>query len=136
MLISPEQIAPSQDFLKERTVKFILECLRTGKTDELPPTPLVREDEEGDLVAIDGHNLIAVRAFRGEDVDVRVVAASTDGLPSITQANITRNEELAEKYDLVLEQRREVAAKGIVSFAGLIALYPLLFNEVSKNDIS
>jgi len=132
MLISPEKIAPSQDFLKERTVKFIFSCLRDGNTEALPPTPLVRKDEEGNLVAIDGHNLIAVREFRGEDIEVIVAESSTDGLPPTTEANTTRNEELAAKYDSVLDERRKVAAEGIVSFADLIARYQPLFDEVAS----
>ena len=131
MLISPEKIAPSQDFLKERTVKFIFSCLRDGNTEDLPPTPLVRKDDEGNLVAIDGHNLIAARQYRGEDIDVIVAESATDGLPPTSEANITRNEELAAKYDSVLDERRKVAAEGIVTFADLIARYQPLFDEVS-----
>jgi hypothetical protein len=131
MLISPEHIAPSQDFLKEGTVRFIFACLRDGNTDELPPTPLVRKDEQGQLVAIDGHNLIAVRLFRGEDVDVVVAESSTSGLPANSEANITRNQELADKYDTVLGERRKVAAEGITTFADLIEKYRPLFTEAS-----
>jgi len=129
--ISPEKIAPSQDFLKERTVKFIFSCLRDGNTEDLPPTPLVRKDDEGNLVAIDGHNLIAARQYRGEEVEVIVAESSTDGLPPTTEANITRNEELAAKYDSVLDERRKVAAEGIVTFVDLITRYQPLFDEVS-----
>lgn len=131
MLISPEKIAPSQDFLKERTVRFIFSCLRDGNIEDLPPTPLVRKDNEGNVVAIDGHNLIAVRQFRGEDIEVSVAESSTNGLPPATEANITRNEELAAKYDSVLDERRKVASEGIVTFADLITRYQPLFDEVS-----
>jgi hypothetical protein len=131
MFISPEQIAPSQDFLKEGTVRFIFACLRDGNTEDLPPTPLVRTDDEGKLVAIDGHNLIAARQFRGEDIEVIVAGSPTDGLPPTTEPNITRNEELATKYDSVLAERQRVAAEGIVTFGDLIARYQPLFDEVS-----
>ncbi len=131
MRVSPKQIAPSQDFLKEKTVKFIFGCLRDGNVDDLPPTPLIRKDEEGGLVAIDGHNLIAVRLFRGEDIEVIVAESSTDGLPPTTEANITRNQELADKFDSVLGERRKVAAEGVVTFADLIARYRSLFDELS-----
>lgn len=131
MLISPAKIAPSQDFLKERTVTFIFSCLRDGNTEDLPPTPLVRKDDNGNLVAIDGHNLIAARQFRGEDIEVIVAESATDGLPPTSQANITRNEELAAKYDSVLEERQKVATAGIRTFDDLIALYKPLFDEVS-----
>jgi hypothetical protein len=54
------------------------------------------------LVAIDGHNLIAVRQFRGEEIEVIVAESPTDDLPSTTEANVTRNEELAAKYESAL----------------------------------
>lgn len=127
MKISPKNILPSQDFLKERTIQFILECLRTGNTDELPPTPLVRKNEAGQLIAIDGHNLIAVRLYRNEDIEVLVAGSAGDGLPPTSRANIIRNQELAAKYDTVLDDRRKVAAEGIGSFDDLIAKYPELF---------
>ena len=129
MLISPNNIRPSQDFLKPDTVRFIFESIRTGKTDELPPTPLVRTDEDGGLVAIDGHNLIAVRCFLGQEVEVIPVTSAEDGLPPTSEANIERNKELASKYDTVLDEQRRVATEGITSFANLIAKYPDLFVE-------
>jgi len=133
MLVSPEKIAPSQGFLKEKTVRFIFACLRDGNIDDLPPTPLVRKDDEGNLVAIDGHNLIAVRHFRGEGIEVIVAKSSADGLPPTTEANITRNEELAAKYESVLKERQKVVAEGIVNFADLIARYQPLFAEASAS---
>jgi hypothetical protein len=133
MLVSPGKIAPSQDFLKEKTIKFIFACLRDGNTAELPPTPLVRKDEEGKLVAIDGHNLIAVRLFRGEDIEVIVAESSTDGLLPTTEANITRNQELADKYESVLAERKRVATEGIMTFADLISRYQHLFAEASAS---
>jgi hypothetical protein len=127
MKISPKEILPSQDFLKERTVRFIFECLRSGNTEELPPTPLVRKNADGQLVAIDGHNLIAVRQFRNEDIDVIVAESASDGLPPTSDANITRNQELAVKFDTVLAEQHKVAAEGIRNFDDLIAKYPELF---------
>ena len=127
MKVSPEHILPSQDFLKERTVRFIFGCLRTGNIDELPPTPLVRENSKGQLVAIDGHNLIAARRFRDEEVDVIVATSAHDGLPPTSEANITRNQELADKFDIVLQEQERVATEGITSFDDLIAQYPELF---------
>src|SRR5688572_22732874 len=129
MLVSPDKIRPSQDFLKPGTVRFIFECIRTGNTDELPPTPLVRTDEDGELVAIDGHNLIAVRCFLGQEVEVIPATSAEDGLPPTSEANIERNKELASKYDTVLDEQRRAAAEGITSFPGLIAKYPDLFVE-------
>ena len=133
MLVSPKQISPSQNFLKEKTVRFIFDYLRDGNSGVLPPTPLVRKDEEGNLVAIDGHNLIAARLFREEDVEVIVAESVTDGLSPTTEANITRNKELAAKFDSVLEERRKVAAEGVITFADLIARYQPLFDELSAS---
>jgi len=127
MKVSPEIILPSQNFLKERTVKFILDCLFSDRLDDLPPTPLVRKDDHGRLVAIDGHNLIAVRRHREEDIEVIVAETAQDGLPPTSEGNITRNQELAEKFDAVLEEQKKVAAESIESFDDLIAKYPELF---------
>jgi hypothetical protein len=97
MKVTPEKILPSQNFLKERIVRYILTCIATGQTDKLPPTPLVRKDRNGDLIAIDGHNLIAVRLFRGEPLEVIIADSPHDGLPDTIDANRERNKELAEK---------------------------------------
>jgi len=110
-------------------VRYIFDCLNRGRVDDLPPTPLVRKDETGKLVAIDGHNLIAVRLFRHEPVEVIIAGSSRDGLPHTTEANIERNRELAEKFDTVLEDRARVEQEGIKSFLDLIQKYPDLFHE-------
>jgi hypothetical protein len=127
--LSPEAILPSQDFLKEKTVRFIFDCIAKGNFDDLPPMPLVRQDENGRFVAIDGHNLIAVRLFRKEPIDVIVATSAQDGLPPVTEANIERNRELTEKFDTVLDEQRRVEAEGIGSFYDLIHKYPDLFEE-------
>lgn len=132
MLVSPNKICPSQDFLKPATVRFIFECLRTGNTDDLPPTPLVRTNDNGELVAIDGHNLIAVRCFLGQEIEVIPATSADDGLPATSDANIDRNKELASKYSTVLDEQRRVAAEGITSFTDLIRKYPDLFAESAQ----
>jgi hypothetical protein len=131
MLISPDKIAPSQDFLKEKTVRFIFGCLREGNTEDLPPTPFVRRDEAGNLVAIDGHNLIAARLVRGEDIDVIVAESAEPLLPATTEGNVARNEELAVKFDTVLAERQRVASEGIMTFGDLVGKYRPLFDELS-----
>jgi hypothetical protein len=127
--ISPEEILPSQDFLKEKTVRYIFDCIDTGRFDDLPPTPLVRKDETGRLIAIDGHNLIAVRLFRNEPIRVIIADSPHGGLPPTTEANIERNRELAEKFDTVLKEQRRVEQEGIKSFFDLLHKYPELFNK-------
>jgi hypothetical protein len=127
--LSPETILPSQNFLKEKTVRYILDCIARRHLDELPPMPLVRKDKNGKLVAIDGHNLIAVRLFRKELITVIIATSSTDGLPPTTEANIARNQELAEKFDTVLDERHRVEQEGILNFTDLLQKYPDLFKE-------
>lgn len=127
MRVSPETIVPSQDFLKPNTVVFILECIEKGRFDQLPPSPIVRRDKDGELIAIDGHNLIAVKLYRKEDIEVHIANSSTDGLPPITDADIQRNKDLKEKFEAVLVERDRVRSQGIVSFKDFIKRYPELF---------
>ena len=127
MRISPDQIAPSQDFLKAKTVGFIIECIRNGELDKLPPDPIVRKDDEGNLVAIDGHNLIAVKLHRNEDVNVHIALSADDGLPANSEANLQRNQDLKDKYDTVLVERDRLREEGISSFSDLMDRYPGLF---------
>lgn len=131
MRVDPNQIAPSQDFLKEKTVRFILQCIREGKDDQLPPPPIVRKDAQGKLVAIDGHNLLAVRAYRGEFQEVHVAKAPDDGLPEISKSNVDRNNDLREKFDACLLERDRAGSKGVRTMMDLIGRYPELFNKLS-----
>lgn len=129
MQISPDTILPSQNFLKEKTVRFIFDCIAHGRFEDLPPTPLVRMDETGRLIAIDGHNLIAVKLFRNEPIDVIVASSAHNGLPPTSEANKTRNQELLEKFDTVLTEQRHVENEGIKTFHDLLQKYPDLFGE-------
>jgi hypothetical protein len=123
MKVNPQNILPSQDFLKPETLKYILECIRNGNLDKLPPNPIVREDIYGKMVAIDGHNLIAVKLLRNEDVDVHVAKSAYDGLPETSNANIQRNQSLKGRFVSVLEDRTRLQAEGINSFYDLAARY-------------
>jgi hypothetical protein len=128
--IDPRQIAPSQNFLKEDTVRFILECLRNGDEASLPPEPILRQDTEGRPVAIDGHNLLAVRAFMNQRQDVHIAISPEDGL-SDDEGGAARNEDLRNKFESSLVDRDKVVAEGIVSFDDLIQKYPNLFKDAS-----
>lgn len=132
MQLWPGKIRPSQNFLKESTIKYIFECLRTGKLEQLPPPPLVRKAESGELVAIDGHNLIAVRAFRGEPVEVHLTSSADDGLAPTSKSNLERNQELKTKYDVVLIDSQDTKKSGIDTFDDLVAKYQRLFEAESK----
>jgi hypothetical protein len=95
--------------------------------DKLPPDPIVREDGEGGLVAIDGHNLVAVKLHLGGDVEVHVAVSPDDGLPPSSEANIQRNRDLKAKYEGVLREREAIKKGGIYTFRDLISRYPELF---------
>ncbi len=129
MKVLAATVHPSQDFLKEDTIKHIFRCLRDGRLDKLPPTPIVRLDNKGNLIAIDGHNLIAVRAFLGELVEVFVATSSKDGLPETSSANIERNRELRHRYKAALLDNNRINKEGITSFADLLTKYQMLFAE-------
>jgi hypothetical protein len=128
--VDAAKILPSQDYLKEDTVKFIFDCLHDGKIDSLPPKPFVRKNPDGKLVAIDGHNLIAVCRYRKKPVDVIMVGSASDSLPPISAANRARNVELAKKFDSAVTMQQNVALRGIKSFDDLIAKYPGLFDSI------
>lgn len=132
MKLDPKNIAPSQDFLKPNTVRFILDCFTINKLSELPPAPIVRQDEEQNYVAIDGHNLLAVCAYLGESSEVHLAKSADDGLPETTNANKIRNQELRLKYELSMAERDRVRAEGVTSFRDLIAKYPDLFSQRGK----
>lgn len=127
MHIFPELIAPSQDFLKPDTISFIFECIEKGRFNQLPPAPIVRQDTDGALIAIDGHNLIAVRLYRQEETEVHLAHSAIDGLAPATEANIQRNRDLEEKFDLVIGEKDRLLAEGVASFWDLIKRYPELF---------
>lgn len=129
MIVSPERLVPSQDFLKPHTVAYIFECIKKGETGQLPPDPIVRAGENGELIAIDGHNLIAVMLHRGEALNVHVAASAQDGLPPTSAANIHRNKDLKEKFETVLLERTRVRDEGIASFKDLIDRFPDLFKS-------
>lgn len=125
--IEARLLLPSQDFLREKTVGFIFDCIKTGQEADLPPDPIVRLGPSGDYVAIDGHNLIAVRACLGQSIDVHVASSAKDGLPAINDMNVDRNANLRIKFDSVLDMRAVVERLGIFSFDDLIRRYPEIF---------
>lgn len=127
MKVSPDQLLPSQNFLKPGTIAYILDCYETNRLYDLPPNPIVRKDNSGNMIAIDGHNLIAVKLYRGEDINVHMAAHASDGLPETSDANIKRNLDLKEKFDTVLQDRTRTQSDGIHTFSDLMARYPDIF---------
>ncbi|MDQ3064990.1 MAG: hypothetical protein M3Q36_01840 [bacterium] len=133
MLVSPQDISPSQDFLKQGTVNFIFTCIKNNELDKLPPAPIVRRDAQGQLVAIDGHNLIAVKHFLGEDIEVHIAESADDRIMGNTKAYNLRNHELKDKFEKVLIDRVEVYARGIKTFNDLISLHKDIFRNIRRN---
>ena len=127
MLVDPNSIKPSQVYLKPQTVKYIAVCIRNNKTEELPPPPIVRQNKDGKLVALDGHNLIAYMSYLNQPIEVHLAKSPNDGLDETSEANITRNVDLKEKFDHVLIEQAEVEAQGISTFSDLTTKYPELF---------
>lgn len=129
MIANPEQILPSQNFLKPDTIRFILECYEKNDLASIPPAPIVRRDKDGNLIASDGHNLIAVKIFRNESIRIHIAAHAEDALPEISIANKARNRDLKDRFDTVLEDRARLVEDGIVTFYDLTAKYPELLAE-------
>lgn len=119
-LVDSCKIKPSQDFLKEDTVRFIFECYQTGSLEKLPPPPIVRKDTDGSLVAIDGHNLLAVNCILGKQTEVFIAKDSDDKYPGESEAVLKRNIDLKEKFDSVLNIVDNLNSKGINSISDLI----------------
>ena len=133
ILADPREISPSQNFLKEKTVRFILECIQNGNEEDLPPKPIVRHDSTGKLVAIDGHNLLAVRAFYGQRQTIHIADSAEDGLPVDTEANRLRNQDLHDKFESSLTERDSAKTENVNSFSDLIAKYPDIFESIGTN---
>lgn len=131
--VKAKDIIPSQDFVKEGTIGYILECIVNNEEDKLPPTPIVRNNPDGQgYIAIDGHNLIIMYDLLERDCEVYLAESSDDKLielPKSSQDAIAkRNEDLTQKYNQVIEDVIQLKNKGISSFKDLRAKYPYLIS--------
>ena len=129
MRVSPSDIAPSQDFLKEQTLRFIGDCIRKGQFDDLPPAPIVRKDTEGKLVAIDGHNLIAAKWWLEEDIEVHLAESANDGIAGVTEASLKRNQDLSKKFEIVLSDVENIRQHGVKNFDDLCGKYEAVLKD-------
>jgi hypothetical protein len=127
MLVDPNDILPTQDFLKPETVQFIFECIKKGDFEDLPPTPIVKRTISDQLLAVDGHNLIAVKQFLGERLEIHIADSPDDGLDPTSEAITARNSDLKQRFDLVEKDWERTIASGIRTFADLVKQYPDLF---------
>lgn len=138
--VMPNEVRPSQDFLKEGTIKFILECIFSGNEEKLPPAPMVRFDRaSGCYIAIDGHNLLAVSDLLGRPCDVYVAEHANDTitLNECPNASIDalkqRNADLRKKFDGVIKDIINLEKVGINSFRDLRMRYGYTSNlEMAK----
>ena len=129
MLVQPDKILPSQNFLKPDTIYYIFMCIKKGEAEKLPPAPIVRKDKSGNLIAIDGHNLIAVRFSLGEDIEVHLATSADAGLPADSESNIERNKDLKEKFETVITDNKQLQESGARTFGDLVASYADLFQQ-------
>ena len=132
--VKGSQVRPSQDWLREDTVRYILACYAEHRESELPPPPLVRHNPETrELVAIDGHNLLAVADFLGKEIEVYAVDSSEDRMVenNVYRKDMVekRNAELAEKFDSSLRGHEDAKAAGINSFVDLRNKYAYLWTS-------
>lgn len=127
MLIRPEDVYPSQDFLKPETVKYIFRCIHSDQLELLPAPPIVAKIN-GTYVAVDGHNLLAVYHYMREPIEVHVAKNRDDGIDESIEGAKERNFNLKKKFALLLQARESAKQKGINTFADLISKYSTLFN--------
>jgi hypothetical protein len=133
--LNPKSIRPSQNFLKERTVNFILTCFFEEQKELLPPPPIVRYDPETEkYIAIDGHNLLAIYDLFKETIEVYQAESAEDHLTQESLPNSSpeslqeRNQELKEKYSSIIQVANHLDSTGISSFGDLRKKYPFLEN--------
>ena len=126
--INPSLIRPSQDYLKGDTLDYIKQNFEAGDLEKLPPSPIVRKDEDGGYVAIDGHNLLAFYSLRNMECGVYVAESKDDKIEGDSEMILKRNKDLFEKYDTALQEAHSLKEKGIVTikdlctFVGIIRL--------------
>ncbi len=128
--IETARLRPSQDFLKEGTLRFILTCISEGRVGDLPPSPIVRRGEGQDLIAIDGHNLVAIYDLLGLRCGVYVADSPSDFLTPEMADSLegieSRNRDLSEKFESAFVDSCELANAGLRSFNDLREKYPYL----------
>lgn len=118
-------VLPTQNFLKPGTVRHILGLLAAGRFEDLPPEPIVRKHGDS-LLALDGHNKLAVFASRDEPVQVYIADYAQDALPGSDAAIQQRNKDLAERFALAVQMHKQA---GIATISDLVAANQSLFNE-------
>ena len=103
--------------------------MKSGDEELLPPPPIVRRDQSGNLVAIDGHNLLACRAYFNQAQHVHIATSADDKLTETSEADILRNKDLKDKFETSITERDTASENGIRSFDDLIEKYSELFES-------
>ena len=116
---NPSLVRPSQDYLKGDTLDFIKQNFEAGNLEKLPPAPIVRKDENGGYIAIDGHNLLAFYSLRNMECYVCVAESKDDKIEGDSEMIQKRNTDLFEKYDSALNEANSLKEKGIVTIKDL-----------------
>lgn len=129
MKVKPQTILPTQDFLKPGTVAYIFNCIKSNHPEHLPPAPIVKKNEDGNLLAIDGHNLIAVKHYLKEDIDIHIASSRDEGIEVKDQKDEDRNTDLRAKFDQVDALREQTIKSGINTFDDLIFKHKDLFEN-------
>ena len=112
--IKTADIIPSQDFIKDGTIRYIKDCINKGREDELPPTPIIRKHPKtSKYIAIDGHNLLVAYDSLDKELEMYVAESKDDGLTGSSDAIMKRNQDLKEKFDQVLESIKNIDVKTI-----------------------
>jgi hypothetical protein len=131
-----EQLKPSQNYLKEDTLKFILTCWFENRNDLLPPPPIVRKSEKvGEYIAIDGHNLIAIYDLFNQKIPVYIVENAQDELVDdffsqcIQEDLLNRKSELKKKYNSSIREAKKLERLDLSSFSSLRNKYSYLVSQ-------
>jgi hypothetical protein len=106
--------------LKPNTIHHILRLLAEGKSEALPPAPILRRLNKVQLVAVDGHNLLAVMAFLGRTCEVHIATSPTNGIADDSNASESRNKDLAVKFDSAIDDSIHVSAQGLPTIDSLV----------------
>ena len=129
---NPDRIMPSQGFVKEDTVEFILQCIVKGELEKLPPAPIVRKHpSRSGYVAIDGHSLLVVKSMLHERAELYLAKSSIDYLskkefPKNSEESLSsRNRDLS-KFESVLAKAEILQSEGIKTILDLRNKYEFL----------
>jgi len=82
---------------------------------------MVRRDPDNleEYIAIDGHNLIAVKDLLKESIEVYVAEHEDDFIFGEGEAIEKRNKDLKDKFNFALSENRRIEKEGVLDFSSL-----------------